>query len=104
MFRKRCELLLAEEQSTVSLAHDIEENLQFYNHLEPIARRLNIPRAGNSVGSEAFSAMLARLDECIQYMNTHVSMCGWFKLIWMANLVRCHILKLNHINLVIAFS
>ena len=104
MFRKRCEILLEEEQATTSLAHDIEENLQFYNHLEPIGRRLNAPRAGNSVGSEAFSAMLARLDDCIQYMNTHVSRYIRFKLIWMANPVRCHMLKLKHIDLIIVFS
>ena len=73
MVRKRCEILLAEEKATASLAHDIDENLQFYSHLDPIARRLNAPRAGSSVGSAAFSAMLARLDDCIHYMNNHVS-------------------------------
>ena len=104
MFRKRCERLLEEEQVMASLAHDIEENLRFYNHLDPIARGLNAPRAGNLVGSEAFSAMLTRLDDCIQYMNNHVSVCGWFKIILMADSDRCHILKLNHINLVIVFS
>ena len=73
VFRMRCRVLLAKQRATTMLATEIEDNLQFYDYLDPITRRLNAPRAGNSVGSKEFSVMLARLDDCIQYMGTHVS-------------------------------
>lgn len=54
------------------LADEIGENVQYYNYLEPLTRRLNAPGAGNSVGSQGFSQMLSQLDQCLDYMQAHV--------------------------------
>ena len=55
-----------------SLADSLDQNLKYYNYLEPVTRRLNAPGAGNFVRSKDFSEMLARLDECLEYMTAHV--------------------------------
>lgn len=54
------------------LASDLESNLKYYNYLEPVTRRLNAPGAGSFVRSSEFSEMLSRLDECLEYMASHV--------------------------------
>lgn len=72
-FRKQCETLTTEQSRLEGLATDLGENLQYYKFLEPITRRFNAPGAGNLVRGQEFSSMLARLDECLEYMNTHVS-------------------------------
>ena len=54
------------------MAEELEHNLKYYNYLEPVTRRLNAPGAGNFVRSKEFSEMLARLDECLEYMALHV--------------------------------
>lgn len=56
-----------------TLADDIGHNLQFYNYLDPITRRLNAPGVRHFVRGDDFSQMLAKLDECLSYMETHVS-------------------------------
>lgn len=56
----------------LKLAAEIEENLQYYDFLDPASRRLNAPGAGNTVRGTDFSDMLRRLDECLDYMETHV--------------------------------
>lgn len=71
-FRKQCESLVTEQQRLIKLADDIRGNLQCYNYLEPLTRRLNAPGAGNSVGSKGFSDMLLQLDRCLAYMQAHV--------------------------------
>ena len=58
----------------IDLADNLKQNLKYYDYLEPVTRRLNAPGAGNFVRSQEFSAMLARLDECLEYMAAHVSM------------------------------
>lgn len=50
----------------------IEYNIQFYDFLDPASRRLNAPGAGNTVRGQDFSDMLRQLDECLDYMETHV--------------------------------
>ena len=55
------------------LADNLDDNLKYYGYLEPVTRRLNAPGAGNFVRSKEFSEMLARLDECLEYMAAHVS-------------------------------
>ena len=72
-FQKQCEDLVTEQQRVTRLADQIGENLQYYNYLEPITRKLNAPGAGNFVRGKDFSDMLARLDECLEYMGAHVS-------------------------------
>ncbi|OJI85209.1 hypothetical protein ASPTUDRAFT_54868 [Aspergillus tubingensis CBS 134.48] len=70
-FRKQCEGLLSAQKHDSDLAEDIQENLQYYDFLDPASRRLNAPGAGNTVRGKDFSDMLRRLDECLDYMETH---------------------------------
>lgn len=61
-----------EQKRLEKLADNIGENLQYYSFLEPITRKLNAPGAGSFVRGKEFSDMLARLDECLEYMDNHV--------------------------------
>lgn len=72
-FQRQCEGLLSAQKRDSDLAVDIQENLQYYDFLDPASRRLNAPGAGNTVRSKDFSDMLRRLDECLDYMERHVS-------------------------------
>lgn len=56
------------------IAQDVGENLQYYNLLDPLTRRLNAPGAGNLVRSQDFPQMLANLDSCLDFMHAHVSL------------------------------
>lgn len=71
-FEKQCEGLLSAQRRDLELAINIEDNLQYYDFLDPASRRLNAPGAGNAVRGRDFSEMLKRLDECLDYMETHV--------------------------------
>ena len=73
-FQTQCEDLIVEQRRLETLADNIGENLQYYSFLEPITRKLNAPGAGNFVRGKEFSDMLARLDECLEYMGGHVSL------------------------------
>ncbi|KAI9823282.1 MAG: Golgi transport complex subunit 3 [Thelocarpon impressellum] len=70
-FRAQCHELLSEQRRFQTLADDIGKNLQFYNYLEPISRRLNAPGAGQFVRGKDFSEMLSNLDSCVEYMQAH---------------------------------
>lgn len=72
-FQKQCEGLLSAQARDSNLADDIQDNLQYYDFLDPVSRRLNAPGAGSSVRGKEFADMLRRLDECLDYMQTHVS-------------------------------
>jgi hypothetical protein len=72
-FQTECEGILADQRRTSTLAEDIAQNLQYYNYLEPITRRLNAPGAGGLVIRSEFSDMLSNLDTCLDYMQAHVS-------------------------------
>ena len=73
MFQKQCAGLQNEQTRITRLADNLDDNLKYYAYLEPVTRRLNAPGAGNFVRSKEFSEMLARLDECLEYMAAHVS-------------------------------
>ena len=73
IFQKQCAGLQDEQARITRLADNLDHNLKYYNYLEPVTRRLNAPGAGNFVRSKEFSEMLARLDECLEYMAVHVS-------------------------------
>ena len=73
VFQSQCENLISEQQRLNIFADELGQNLEYYNFLEPITRRLNAPRAGSFVRGKEFSDMLARLDECLEYMAAHVS-------------------------------
>ncbi|KAI4269387.1 MAG: hypothetical protein L6R38_007489 [Xanthoria sp. 2 TBL-2021] len=70
-FQKQCEGLTQEQKRLTQLADEITQNLKYYSFLEPVTRRLNAPGAGSLVRSQEFSSMLARLDECLEYMAAH---------------------------------
>ena len=73
MFQRQCAGLQDEQARITRLADNLDHNLKYYNYLEPVTRRLNAPGAGNFVRSKEFSEMLARLDECLEYIAVHVS-------------------------------
>ena len=75
-FQRQCENLLSEQKRLTEIAGNMSENLKYYSYLEPINRRLNAPGAGSFIKSKDFSAMLARLDECLNYMAIHVRRCS----------------------------
>ncbi|KAL2039427.1 hypothetical protein N7G274_007699 [Stereocaulon virgatum] len=71
IFQKQCEGLLDEQKRITELADQLDHNLKYYNFLEPVTRKLNAPGAGNFVRGKEFSEMLARLDDCLEYMAAH---------------------------------
>ncbi|KAJ5093048.1 hypothetical protein N7456_008909 [Penicillium angulare] len=70
-FEKQCEGLLTAQERDTKLANGIQNNLHYYDFLDPASRRLNAPGAGNTVRDREFSDMLRRLDVCLDYMETH---------------------------------
>ncbi|NWX32238.1 COG3 protein, partial [Notiomystis cincta] len=85
-----CEQLLKEQSELVDLAENIQQKLSYFNELENINTKLNSPTL--SVNSEGFIPMLAKLDDCIAYISSHVSnsvlilvksskLCCWLKLL-----------------------
>ena len=75
-FHSRCEALLAEQKRLTNLADNVGRHLDYYNYLDPITRRMNAPGIGSFVRGEEFSRMLSQLDECLDYMQAHVSTCA----------------------------
>lgn len=71
-FQTQCEGILEEQKRTADLADQIAENLQYYNYLEPITKRLNAPGAGSLVRRSEFPELLENLDACLEYMTTNV--------------------------------
>ena len=72
-FQKQCEGLLLAQKHDMVLADGIETNLQFYDFLDPASKKLNAPHAGQHVRGKEFSDLLRHLDECLDYMEIHVS-------------------------------
>lgn len=72
-FQEQSANVLQEQKKNEILAKIIAENLQYYEPLERMTRRLNAPGAGNLARSKDFSDMLVTMDECIDYMQTHTS-------------------------------
>jgi len=72
-FQKQSASILGDQGQNEQLAKQISDNLQYYEPLERISRRLNAPGAGSLVRSRDFSDMLVTLDECVDYMQTHTT-------------------------------
>ena len=72
-FQKQTANVIGDQKKHEATAEAIAENLQYYEPLERITRRLNAPGAGSLARSKDFSDMLVTLDECIDYMQTHPS-------------------------------
>ncbi|KAK9366810.1 Sec34-like family-domain-containing protein [Lipomyces kononenkoae] len=69
-FQEACDALSAEQIRLETLADELEKNLKPFNMLEEITRRLNTPGT-DFVKQDGFRLMLASLDQCIDYMDTH---------------------------------
>ncbi|KAJ5887953.1 hypothetical protein N7495_007994 [Penicillium taxi] len=68
---KQCEGLQSAQERDTKLVKGIQNNLPYYDLLDPASRRLNAPGAGNTVRDKEFSSMLRQLDVCLDYMETH---------------------------------
>jgi conserved oligomeric Golgi complex subunit 3 len=86
-FQDQCEGILADQKRSSNLADEIAENLQYYNYLDPITKRLNAPGAGSLVRRSEFPEMLANLDACLDYMNSHVR--SHISVDWILSLYLC---------------
>ncbi|KAL2081668.1 hypothetical protein ACEWY4_023521 [Coilia grayii] len=64
-----CEQLLKEQSELVDLAESIQQKLSYFNELENINTKLNLPTL--SVNSEEFIPVLSKLDDCIEYVSSH---------------------------------
>ena len=72
-FQTQTANVLDDQKKYEATAEAIADNLQYYEPLERITRRLNAPGAGSLARSKDFSDMLMTLDECIDYMQTYPS-------------------------------
>ncbi|KAI6650592.1 oligomeric Golgi complex subunit 3-like [Oopsacas minuta] len=64
-----CTSLMNETTDLLNCAENISIRLQYFDELEEMNRQLNSPSV--SVTSDSFVPMLARLDECIDFMQRH---------------------------------
>ncbi|XP_045594085.1 conserved oligomeric Golgi complex subunit 3 isoform X2 [Procambarus clarkii] len=64
-----CEHLLAEQTQLTNKADTIESKLTYFKEVDRISQKLNSPAF--QVTSEGFIPLLAKIDECIGYMNTN---------------------------------
>ncbi|KJZ76785.1 hypothetical protein HIM_03662 [Hirsutella minnesotensis 3608] len=72
-FQSKCESLLTEQRRLEKLADEVGTDLHYYAYLETATRRLNAPGASRLVDDESFGDMVANIDACIRFMNSHES-------------------------------
>ncbi|CAG8436571.1 4543_t:CDS:2, partial [Scutellospora calospora] len=65
-----CEKLLEEQNNLTSLADAISSKLSYYNELETITKLFNSP-GENICEQPEFIPVLAKLDECLDYMQSN---------------------------------
>ncbi|XP_014366007.2 conserved oligomeric Golgi complex subunit 3 isoform X3 [Papilio machaon] len=63
------EQLLADQTKLSNIGDDIKQKLHYFTQVEHLSQRLNSPTM--SVNSETFFNVLAKIDECLDYMRTH---------------------------------
>ncbi|KAI8438134.1 hypothetical protein MSG28_010762 [Choristoneura fumiferana] len=63
------EQLLADQNKLSSIGDDIRHKLHYFTQVEHLSQRLNSPTM--SVNSEAFFNLLAKIDECLEYMRAN---------------------------------
>lgn len=64
---------LTEEQATLhEMSEEIQRRLHFFNQVETLSQRLQSPTM--SVSSEAFNDCLNKIDECLEYLQSNVSL------------------------------
>ncbi|CAG9117887.1 unnamed protein product [Plutella xylostella] len=65
------EQLLADQNKLSSIGDEIKHNLHYFTQVEHLSQRLNSPTM--SVNSDSFFNVLAKIDECLEYMKAHPS-------------------------------
>ncbi|RVE50651.1 hypothetical protein evm_004683 [Chilo suppressalis] len=65
------EQLLADQNKLSSIGDNIKQKLHYFTQVEHLSQRLNSPTM--SVNSETFFNILAKIDECLEYMRTNSS-------------------------------
>ncbi|KAJ3035937.1 Golgi transport complex subunit 3 [Rhizophlyctis rosea] len=66
-----CEKLLEDQKHLANVADDLASKLSYFNELEPVTKLFSAP--GETVClDERFIPMLKRLDECIEFVSTHL--------------------------------
>ncbi|KAM3959001.1 conserved oligomeric Golgi complex subunit 3 [Aphomia sociella] len=63
------EQLLADQNKLSSIGEDIKQKLHYFTQVEHLSQRLSSPTM--SVNSETFFIVLAKIDECLEYMRTN---------------------------------
>ncbi|XP_050555141.1 conserved oligomeric Golgi complex subunit 3 isoform X2 [Spodoptera frugiperda] len=63
------EQLLADQNKLSSIGDDIKQKLHYFTQVEHLSQRLNSPTM--SVNSETFFNVLAKIDECLEYMRAN---------------------------------
>ncbi|CAH2050018.1 unnamed protein product, partial [Iphiclides podalirius] len=63
------EQLLADQTKLSNIGEDIKQKLHYFTQVEHLSQRLNSPTM--SVNSETFFNVLAKIDECLDYMRNH---------------------------------
>ncbi|CAB3239694.1 unnamed protein product [Arctia plantaginis] len=63
------EHLLADQNKLSSIGDNIKQKLHYFTQVEHLSQRLNSPTM--SVNSETFFNVLAKIDECLDYMRTN---------------------------------
>lgn len=68
---KMClEMKATQSFNSAPTGDEIKQKLQYFTQVERLSQRLDSTTM--SVNSEAFFNVLARIDECLEYMKTHV--------------------------------
>ncbi|XP_026731351.1 conserved oligomeric Golgi complex subunit 3 isoform X2 [Trichoplusia ni] len=63
------EQLLADQNKLSSIGDEIKQKLHYFTQVEHLSQRLNSPTM--SVNSETFFNVLAKIDECLEYMRNN---------------------------------
>ncbi|XP_037298630.1 conserved oligomeric Golgi complex subunit 3 [Manduca sexta] len=63
------EQLLADQTKLSNIGDDIKQKLHYFTQVEHLSQRLNSPTM--SVNSDAFFTVLAKIDECLDYMKAN---------------------------------
>ena len=82
-------LIIFSQTKLVNVAESISNKLSYFTELDRVGSRLN--SATLSVTSDSFVATLARLDECISFIEKHVSTsCIFFTVYTLLLVCRTH--------------
>lgn len=68
---KASEQLIEEQNQLQTIADDVQQRLHHFNQIEILSQRLYSPTM--SVSSDAFRECLTKIDNCLLYLQEHVS-------------------------------